>query len=107
MGNGTEAIIIAHTSCLVPPRKGKRLMIFLVQAIKKLFVTCQAAYDVRGLGKVPEINSIHTHKVSCTIVSHAKAETVHEKQVKLEDNGIKNLRGLGKMRLEGRKRYFG
>lgn len=57
--NGSEAIIIAHTSRLVPPRKGKRLMIFLVQAIKKLFVTCQAAYDVRDLGKRPQSNSVY------------------------------------------------
>lgn len=59
---GTEAIIIAHTSCLVPPRKGKRLMIFLVQAIKKLFVTCQAVYDVRDLGKRPQRNSVYAGK---------------------------------------------
>lgn len=59
---GTEAIIIAHTSRLVPPRKGKRLMIFLVQAIKKLFVTCQAAYDVRDLGKRPQSNSVYAGK---------------------------------------------
>lgn len=60
--NGTEAIIIAHTSRLVPPRKGKRLMIFLVQAIKKLFVTCQAAYDVRDLGKRPQSNFVYAGK---------------------------------------------
>lgn len=62
--NGSEAIIIAHTSRLVPPRKGKRLMIFLVQAIKKLFVTCQAAYDVRDLGKRPQSNSVYAGKNS-------------------------------------------
>lgn len=91
MGNGTEAIIIAHTSRLVPPWKGKRLMIFLVQAIKKLFVTCQAAYDVKGLGRGPQSNSIYTHNTvythqeSCTIASHGSvAEMVHEKQMKLE-----------------------
>lgn len=100
MGNGTEAIIIAHTSCLVPPRKGKRLMIFLVQAIKKLFVTCQAAYDVRGLGRGPQSNSAythsHTHKVGCAIAGVPEAEMVHEKQVKLE--GWRKERGRKKMR---------
>ncbi|GAA6071026.1 uncharacterized [Tachysurus ichikawai] len=35
------AIIITHTSCPFPPWKRKRLMILPVQAIKKLFVTCQ------------------------------------------------------------------
>lgn len=35
-------------------------MIFLVQAIKKLFVTCHAAYDIRGLGRQPQSNSIYT-----------------------------------------------
>lgn len=45
-------------------------MIFLVQAIKKLFVTCHAAYDIRGFGRQPQSNFIYTHKVSCTIAIH-------------------------------------
>lgn len=71
-------------------------MIFLVQAIKKLFVTCQAVYDVRGLGKGPQSHSIYAHKIlssrkaSHTTASHGPvAETVHEKQMKLEGSQAK------------------
>lgn len=41
-GGVGPAIIITCTSCPPLPRKGTRLMLFLVQAIKKLFVTCLA-----------------------------------------------------------------
>lgn len=53
-GGVGPAIIITCTSCPPLPRKGTRLMLFLVQAIKKLFVTCLAlmfgplAQDYRG-----------------------------------------------------------
>lgn len=71
---------MAHTSRLVPPRKGKRLMIFLVQAIKKLFVTCQAAYDVGGLGRGLQTKTTH----SCSKASSSEAQLMHEKKVRLE-----------------------
>ncbi len=53
-GGVGPAIIITRTSHPPLPRKGTRLMLFLVQAIKKLFVTCLAlmfgplAQDYRG-----------------------------------------------------------
>lgn len=60
-------------------------MIFLVQAIKKLFVTCQAAYDVRGLGTGPQSYSTYTHCAHTHThpkwVAAEQAEMGHEKQV--------------------------
>lgn len=51
-GTRSEAIIITHTCGLVRPSKERdESNDFLVQAIKKLFVTCQAAYDREALGR--------------------------------------------------------
>lgn len=63
-------------------------MIFLVQAIKKLFVTCQAAYDIIGglaenRSVTPHRENVHTqsglqHRMRCS------NKIGHKKQVKLE-----------------------
>lgn len=76
-------------------------MIFLVQAIKKLFVTCQAAYDV--IGGLAENHSVTPHRESAQTQSglqHRKRRSSkmgHGKQVKLEGY-IKKKRIVGKMK---------
>lgn len=63
-------------------------MIFLVQAIKKLFVTCQAAYDViAGLAEnhsvTPHRESVHTQSGLLHRMRRS-SKMGHGKQVKLE-----------------------